>query len=148
MEDMLDEVGTARTALTEIVASPWVGLYDDLNQDDRLAVAQLVFDGGAVVGNATQLARRLRNARLLALLRDRETVRIVGVAALKIPDPGYRLNNFGNAGVAITGYESAPELGYVVVAGDMRGRQLSSPLLGSRPNPEKRKGRASRVAVR
>ncbi|MBX9815462.1 MAG: hypothetical protein A4S12_04380 [Proteobacteria bacterium SG_bin5] len=115
--------------MAEVDAYPWVGIFDDLSPEDRLSVAQLVVDGGAVEGDVGQLAGRLKNARMLALLREQATDRIVGVASLKSPDPGYRLNKFDDAGVAITGYEAAPELGYVVVAKDMRGKQLSGRLV-------------------
>jgi hypothetical protein len=104
---------------------PWIGSFDDLNPEDRLSVAQLVVDGRAVVGTADQIAARLKAARVLALLREKGTDRIVGVGSLKNPHPSYRLKTFGHAGVAIDGYEEAPELGYVVVAEDMRGNHLS-----------------------
>jgi hypothetical protein len=51
------------------------------------------------------------------------------VASLKSPDPGYRLKKFDDAGVAMTACEGAPELGYVVVAKDMRGKLLSGRLV-------------------
>ena len=80
--------------MAEVDAYPWVGIFDDLSPEDRLSVAQLVVDGGAVEGDVGQLAGRLKNARMLALLREQATDRIVGVASLKSPDPGYRLNKF------------------------------------------------------
>lgn len=103
----------------------WAGTFDDLDPNDRLSVAQLVVDGGAVFGTVGEIATRLKNARLLVLLREEGTDRIVGVGSLKTPDPGYRLNKFADAGIAIGGYEDALELGYVVVAEDKRGEQLS-----------------------
>ncbi|HMG48838.1 MAG TPA: hypothetical protein VK614_15430 [Allosphingosinicella sp.] len=108
---------------------PWAGTFDDLAPDDRLSVAQLVVDGGAVLGTVNQIAARLKNARTLVLLREEGTDRIVGVASLKNPDRRYRLKKFADAGIAIAGYEDAPELGYVVVAKDMRGKQLSGGLV-------------------
>lgn len=115
--------------MAEIDVYPWVGLFDDLSLTDRLLVAQLVVEGGAVVGNVRQLAERLKNARMIALLREQGTDHIIGVASLKSPDRRYRINKFNEAGVEITGYEAAPELGYVVVAKEMRGRQLSGRLV-------------------
>lgn len=82
-----------------------------------------------MVGNLKQLAGRLKSARMLALLREQGTDRVIGVASLKSPDPGHRMKKFNDAGVEITGYEAAPELGYVVVAKDMRGQQLSGRLV-------------------
>lgn len=108
---------------------PWIGTFDDLDPQDRLAVAQLVVDGSAVLGTVDEIAARLTNARTVVLLREEGTDRVVGVAALKNPASRYRLNKFADAGVAIAGYENAPELGYAVVAEDMRGKQLSGRLV-------------------
>jgi RimJ/RimL family protein N-acetyltransferase len=115
--------------MKDVDTFPWVGTFDDLNPVDRLSVAQLVVDGGAIVGARDQIAARLKNARMLVVLREEGTGRIVGVASLKNPDPGYRQNKFADAGVAIAGYEDAPELGYVVVAKEMRGKKLSGRLV-------------------
>jgi hypothetical protein len=115
--------------MAEFDAYPWVGIFDDLSPDDRRSVAQLVVDGGAVVGNVKQLARRLKSTQMLALLREQGTDRVIGVASLKIPQPGYRMKKFDDAGIGIRGYEVAPELGYVVVAKDMRGKRLSGRLV-------------------
>ncbi|TIL38594.1 hypothetical protein [Mesorhizobium sp.] len=115
--------------MPEIDAYPWVGAFDDLSPNDSFLVAQLVVDGGAVVGDVKQLAGRLKEAQMIALFREQGTDRIIGVASLKSPDRRYRMDRFSDAGVEITGYEAAPELGYVVVAKDMRGRQLSGRLV-------------------
>jgi hypothetical protein len=109
--------------------TPWIGTFDDLEATDRLAAVQLVVAGGAVVGGIAQLTTRLRNAHRLGLLREPPSGRIIGVAALKRPDPHYRTQVFEHAGVAIVGYAVSPELGYVVVAGDKRGNQLSGRLV-------------------
>jgi len=85
--------------------------------------------GGAIEGTAEEIIWRLKRTTKLALLRVKTTNRIVGVAALKTPDQGYRADKFAAAGVPIVGYEAAPELGYVVVAEDMRGRRLSGGLV-------------------
>jgi len=108
---------------------PWVGTFEHLDPDNRLCVAQLVADGGAVVGTLDQIYARLQNVHILALLREEATERIIGVAALKSPSPGYRVGKFADAAVPITGYENAPELGYVVIAEDYRGKQLSGRLV-------------------
>lgn len=108
----------------------WVGSYSDLDQGDRYAAVQLVVEGGAVVGTREQIASRLANVRVLALLRESPAGRIVGVASLKQPNAGYRSRTFAMAGFPIAGFEEAPELGYVVVASRMRGRGLSDRLVG------------------
>lgn len=53
----------------------------------------------------------------------------VGAAALKTPLGSYRTKIFRSAGVPLTGYETAPEVGYVVVAKEMRGRGLATNLV-------------------
>lgn len=107
----------------------WVGTFSDLSSNDRILVAQLVSDGGAVGGTVNEIASRLNRAQMLTLLREQGTNRIIGVASLKSPNPNYRMRKFNDAGVEITGYEAAPELGYVVVTKDMRGKGLSGRLV-------------------
>lgn len=109
--------------------TPWCGTFNDLCAVDQLAVAKLVIAGGAVVGEVAQLTMRLRIAHRLGLLRNPTSGRIVGVAALKRPDPHYRAKVFEEARVAIAGYADALELGYVVVADDERGKHLSGRLV-------------------
>jgi predicted GNAT family N-acyltransferase len=60
---------------------------------------------------------------------SRQTDRIVGVTTLKNPHPGYRVNTFAAAAAPIAGYETAPELGCVVVAKEMQGKRLSGGLV-------------------
>ena len=48
---------------------------------------------------------------------------------MKTPNQGYREEKFAAAGFPIIGYETAPELGYVVVAEEMKGRRLSGSLV-------------------
>jgi predicted GNAT family N-acyltransferase len=108
---------------------PWSGTFGDLGSDDQHSVTRLVFEGGAIEGTTEQILVRLGRTRKLALLRVKATDRIVGVAALKVPADAYRWNKFVAACVPIAGFETAPELGYVVVAKDMRGRRLSGELV-------------------
>ncbi|WOJ88342.1 hypothetical protein RZS28_10875 [Methylocapsa polymorpha] len=115
--------------MADIELYSWSGGFADLISEDRRSVAQLVKDGGAIVGSIEQVTNRLDRTQMLALLHDQATDRIVGVAVLKTPGQGYRADKFAIAGVPITGFEAAPELGYVVVAEDMRGRQLSGCLV-------------------
>ena len=116
--------------MTKRRAYSWSGTFADLPMDDQVTVAQLVSSGGAVVGGEAQIAARLKKAPMIVLLRMNDTDRIVGVAALKNPNPAYRLMKFADAGVPVGGFEDAYELGYVVVATDMRGKQLSGRLIG------------------
>lgn len=108
---------------------PWPGNFDDLGHDDQRAVAQLVVRGKAVVGTVDDLLARLKRTRCVALLRETAGDRIVAAAAWKQPAATYRRGNFAAAGVPIAGFEAAPELGYVVIAPDMRGKQLSGGLV-------------------
>lgn len=107
----------------------WSGKFIDLMANDRRLVAQLVKDGGAIVGSINQIITRLCRTQKLVLLREHATDRVVGVAALKKPSQEYRTGKFKIARVPITGFEVAPELGYIVVAKDMRGKQLSGGLV-------------------
>lgn len=107
----------------------WTGRFSDLHPAERASVAQLVADGGAVIGSAAQIHARLGSTYILVLLREQETDRIVGAASLKNPDPAYRAKKFADAGVDLSGFEEAPELGYVVVAEDRRGQSLSSGMI-------------------
>lgn len=107
----------------------WSGVFGDLSSDDQLSVTRLVEEGGAIQGNAEEIIVRLKRTRKLALLRVKATDRIIGVAALKTPNQGYRADKFAAAGVPIAGYETAAELGYVVIAEDMQRRRLSGGLV-------------------
>ena len=108
---------------------PWSGHFTNLAAAEQLAVAQLVVRGKAVVGTVDDLLARLRRTRCVALLRETACTRIVAMAAWKQPAATYRRGNFTAAGAPITGFEAAPELGYVVIAPDMRGKQLSGGLV-------------------
>lgn len=107
----------------------WSGSFDDLVSDDQFAVAELVVRGKAVAGTVDEILPRLKRTRCVALLREASTDRIVAAAAWKQPTATYRRETFAKAGTPITGFEVAPELGYVVVAPDMQGRQLSGRLV-------------------
>ena len=108
---------------------PWSGNFNDLASDDQRAVAELVVRGKAVVGTVDDLLARLRRTQSIALLREGGTNRIVAAAAWKQPAANYRRDNFTKAGAPIAGFETAPELGYVVISPDMRGKQLSGGLV-------------------
>ncbi|MCM2505551.1 hypothetical protein NDN16_17945 [Aureimonas altamirensis] len=108
---------------------PWSGSFNDLATDEQRAVAQLVVSGKAVVGTVDDLLARLKRTRCVALLREAGSDRIVAAAAWKQPAATYRRDSFTKAGVSIAGFEAAPELGYVVIATDMQGKQLSGVLV-------------------
>jgi hypothetical protein len=108
---------------------PWSGSFDDLATDDQRSVAQLVVSGKAVDGTIEDLLARLKRTRCVALLREVGTDRIVAAAAWKQPGATYRRDNFTKAGAPIAGFEAALELGYVVIATNMQGKQLSGGLV-------------------
>lgn len=107
----------------------WTGTFEELATEEKEEVARLVLDGGAVDATREQIGNRLRKASRLALLRDCSTGRVAGVAALKRPNRAYRRRKFADAGVPLSGFENAPELGYVVVAEAKRGQKLSGRLV-------------------
>ncbi|WP_272007810.1 hypothetical protein [Roseovarius sp. ZX-A-9] len=107
----------------------WSGSFLQLAYDDQYAVAQLVKNGKAVVGTVEQILARLERTRCITVLRETNTNIIVAAAALKQPASIYRVDNFTKAGVQISGFEVAPELGYVVVDPDMQGKKLSGRLV-------------------
>lgn len=115
--------------MVESETYPWFGVFGNLNSYDQLSVTRLVEKGGAIEGAADEIMMRLKRTRKLALLRVEGTDRIVGVAALKTPNQWYRADTFAAAGVSIFGYETASELGYVVIAKEMQGRRLSGGLV-------------------
>lgn len=117
--------------MTDIELYSWLGEFAELKADDQRSIAQIVKDGGAIVGNIKQVINRLSRTQMLLLFRDQANDRIVGVVALKTPSQKYRANKFAAAGVPITGFKMALELGYVVVAEDMRGRRLSGDLVNA-----------------
>jgi hypothetical protein len=110
---------------------PWTGAFTELSADDQLAVAQLVVKGRAVSGTVDDLLARLGRTKCVALLREAGTDRIAGTAAWKTPGTTYRRDKFVAAGAPIRGFETAPELGYVVIAADKRGGRLSGGLVNA-----------------
>lgn len=110
---------------------PWSGDFNDLVPGDQRSVAELVVRGKAVTGTINDLLTRLKRTRSVTLLREASTNRIVAVAAWKQPAATYRRNNFAKAGASLAGFEAAPELGYVVISGDMKGKQLSGGLVAA-----------------
>lgn len=121
---------------------PWSGDFNDLSPEDQRTVAHLVVRGKAVDGTVDDLSARLKRTRCVALIRVKDGNRIVAAAAWKRPGTAYRQSKFKAANAPIAGFEAAPELGYIVRAADMQGRQLSGGLVDaiirhipSRPSP-------------
>ncbi|WP_448658283.1 hypothetical protein ACPVPU_12520 [Sphingomonas sp. CJ99] len=107
----------------------WSGRFADLDSGHQNAIAQLIQEGGAINGTKEEILLRLQRTRKIAVLSERENGRVVGVAALKTPTRNYRQKKFTDAGFAITGFEKALELGYIVTHADWRGHQLSGGLI-------------------
>lgn len=114
---------------------PWTGRFTDLGREDQRAVAALVKEGGAIPDSIEQILPRLARSHRVELLREPGTNRIVGAGVLKDPSTNYRCNKFAEAGVAIDGYEDAPELGYIVVAKDRERQGLGERLVRAVANP-------------
>ena len=113
----------------------WTGRFTDLGRDDQRALAALVKDGGAIPDTIERILPRLGRSHRVELLREPGTNRIVGAGVLKDPSTNYRCKKFAEAGVAIDGYEDAPELGYIVVAKDMEGQGLGERLVRAVADP-------------
>ncbi|MBZ6383661.1 hypothetical protein [Sphingomonas sanguinis] len=113
----------------------WTGRFTDLGRDDQRAVAALVKEGGAIPDTIEQILPRLARSHRVELLRDAGTSRIVGVGVLKDPSAHYRSDKFAKAGVAVDGYEDAPELGYIVVAKDRERQGLGERLVRAVADP-------------
>ena len=110
-------------------AYPWSGGFNRLSPQDQRTVAQLVVSGRAVHGTVDELSSRLKRTRCVALIRQKDGNRIIAAAAWKRPGNAYRQSKFKAANAPIAGFEAAPELGYIVRAADMQGRQLSGGLI-------------------
>lgn len=95
------------------------------------------------------LSARVRRAQALASLRVGD--RVVGVAALKNPEPNYRQRAFEKAGVELDPACFAHEIGWVFVEDDQRGkhysRRLVSALLEELPGRQYATSRASNAAM-
>jgi predicted GNAT family N-acyltransferase len=88
---------------------------------------KLVIEGGAV--DPQGLAQRIREASRLLFLRT-SCGRLVGVAALKQPRPGYRHKVFTAAQATVSPDRYPVELGWVVVTNSHHGRRLSIRIVG------------------
>ena len=105
----------------------WVGKPTALSHRDINAVAELIKSGGAVPANLETLKTRLIRSRALAIYRAER--RIVAACSLKLPDEEYRKTVFEKAGVPLGRFQNAPELGYVAVDEEMRGKKIACELV-------------------
>ena len=98
-----------------------------LSKDEVAEVAQLVHAGGAVNGTIQQIESRVRDAHVFIIATQGDE--IVGVAALKSPQQGYRDTLWQKTGVDLSEGIFPAELGYVSVSKACRGGRLSSILM-------------------
>ncbi|WP_151718679.1 hypothetical protein [Gemmobacter serpentinus] len=99
----------------------------ELLEDEVAAVATLILAGGAVKGTTKEIQERVKNAHLFAIARH--GAEIVGVAALKDPEPGYRKTLQFKTGIDLPPETYPAELGYVSISEACRGGRLSSGLM-------------------
>jgi GNAT superfamily N-acetyltransferase len=96
----------------------YVRIPADATDEEQSAFLRLVPAGGAVTVEAVRAG--LPRAEALVICADGR--RIVGVAALKVPQPGYRagLSSAAKSGFALPEAMFPRELGYVAVEDDSR----------------------------
>lgn len=99
----------------------------ELTVDEIDAVCELICKGAEV--DEGGLSARVRQAEALARVRVGD--RIVGVAALKNPQPGYRVGVFKKAKAALDPADFAHEIGWLFVEDDQRGRHFSRKMVGA-----------------
>ncbi|RWA75650.1 MAG: GNAT family N-acetyltransferase [Mesorhizobium sp.] len=93
---------------------------EELSDEQLAAFVDLVVSEGEVTPNG--LAGRARRALGLAMLYDEGV--LVGTAAVKNPDVGYRAGVFAKSHSTAIATNYPIELGYVVVAATHRGKKL------------------------
>ena len=112
------------------------GAPHEFGDDERTAFDKLVRKAGEVSGDV--LEGNIRNAKALVVGVYRGCVQ--GTAALKRPQASYRTRIGGKTGVDIADDKYPYELGYVVLAPEMRGRGLSHQLVSKALEYASRKG--------
>lgn len=105
--------------------SSWSGDFAKLGEPDQLRVAELIDKGEAIIGTRAEILQRLGTTKLVAVIKETSTGKLIACGAVKNNGPGYRTRRFEYAGVDLSGYEAADELGYVVVDKDFKGNHLS-----------------------
>ena len=106
-----------------------VGTPDSFSDEDIQAAARLTKAGGALPATEEVIALRIRRSRRLGLCKVGPTV--VGVVSIKEPSPNYRKGVFQKAEALSTLFSAAPELGYVTIHKEWRGRKLAQKLVGA-----------------
>lgn len=105
------------------------GAPSGFSGEDIEAAARLIKTGGALPATVAKISERIKRSRTLGLCKAGATV--VGVVSIKEPYPSYRKKVFNKAGVEMSSFSTAPELGYVTVHEDWRGRKLAQRLVGA-----------------
>ncbi|MBZ9871600.1 GNAT family N-acetyltransferase [Mesorhizobium sp. BR1-1-9] len=114
-----------------IIATSTTGTYvsamliakppNEFSEKDLTAFVDLVVSEGEV--SPYRLLERVKRARGLVMIYDGEI--LVGTAAVKNPEPGYRADVFAKSKSRADDTTYPIELGYVVVAESHRGQGLS-----------------------
>ena len=120
-----DAAATAATTEEPPAFSSWSGSFAKLDGPDRRRVAALVDKGKAIIGSRGQIEQRLGTTKLIALIKDTSSGKIVACGALKDNGPGYRATNFEFCGCGPLRIRNCRRLGYVVVDEDHTGNHLS-----------------------
>lgn len=107
----------------------WTGPNTDMDEESLAACATIVKAGGAVQTALSAVREAIADAQLIALIRERETEKIVAVGAIKADRPSYRRRQFRNANIPIDGYENAAEIGYIAVDDAFQGNGLSAKIM-------------------
>lgn len=107
----------------------WTGTNTGLDEDSLAACATIVKAGGAVQISLSAVREAIADAQLIAIIRERETEKIVAVGSIKADRPGYRRQQFRNANFPVDGYENAAEIGYIAVDDAFQGNGLSAKIL-------------------
>lgn len=104
--------------------------FEDLGSTEVDVIVAMIKSGGAILSSTKTIRARLANSYWIAVARSGSDNAIVGVAALKCPDQGYRGRIFVDAACSIADFKNAPELGYVTVVESARRRGLAEGLIG------------------
>ncbi len=107
----------------------WTGPKTGMDEDSLAACAAIVKAGGAVQISLSAVREAIADAQLIAIIRERETEKIVAVGSIKADRPSYRRRQFRNANFPIDGYENAAEIGYIAVDDAFQGNGLSAKIM-------------------
>jgi len=105
----------------------WLGSGAELPEKLLSSVVKLIRGGGALADDGGALMQRLQRSHRVAIYLDDGAV--CATASLKEPAPNYRKGVFEKAGILLSDFSQARELGYVVVDDDFQGKGLASKLV-------------------